>query len=63
MVRPGRCLCLIEFERFNSAEARAWLGDDSVTDEPTLAELYERRDERSGLLRDATPAQRPAGYV
>ncbi len=63
VVRPGRCLCLIEFERFNTAEARAWLGDDSVTDEPTLAELYERRDERSGLLRDATPVHRPAGYV
>ncbi len=63
VVRPGRCLCLIEFERFNAAEARAWLDDDSVIDEPTLAELYERRDARSGLLRDVTPAHRPAGYV
>jgi hypothetical protein len=63
VVRPGRCLCLIEFERFNTAEARAWLGDDSVTDEPTLAELYERRDNPHGLLREVTPAHRPAGYV
>jgi hypothetical protein len=63
VVRPGRCLCLIEFERFNTAEARAWLGDDSVTDEPTLAELYERRDNPNGLLREVTPTHRPAGYV
>ena len=63
VVRPGRCLCLVEFERFNTAEARAWLGDDSVTDEPTLAELYERRDNRSGLLRDTPHTHRPAGYV
>jgi len=64
VVRPGRCLCLIEFERFSSPEARAWLGDDSVTDEPTLAELYERRDARHGLLRDPSPTHRtPAGYV
>lgn len=63
VVRPGRCLCLIEFERFNTAEARAWLGDDSVTDEPTLAELYERRDNPNGLLRETAPTHRPAGYV
>jgi hypothetical protein len=63
VVRPGRCLCLVEFERFGTAEARAWLGDDSVTDEPTLAELYERRDNPSGLLRDTPYTHRPAGYV
>jgi hypothetical protein len=63
VVRPGRCLCLIEFERFSTAEARAWLGDDSVTGEPTLAELYERRDHHSGLLRESAPTQGLAGYV
>jgi Domain of unknown function (DUF5925)/ATPase family associated with various cellular activities (AAA) len=63
VVRPGRCLCLVEFERFSTAEARAWLGDDSVTDEPTLAELYERRDDGSGLLRDTGRSPRLGGYV
>ena len=64
VVRPGRCLCLIEFERFSAPEARAWLGDDTVGDEPTLAELFERRDARGGLLRDPPPSHRaPAGYV
>jgi Domain of unknown function (DUF5925)/ATPase family associated with various cellular activities (AAA) len=63
VVRPGRCLCLVEFERFSAAEARAWLGDDTVTDEPTLAELFERRDRRGAILRDDVPAYRPAGYV
>ncbi len=63
VVRPGRCLCLIEFERFSTAEARAWLADDSVKDQPTLAELYERRDGCNGLLRDATSPQRLGGYV
>jgi len=63
VVRPGRCLCLIEFERFSTAEARAWLGDDSVTDEPTLAELYERRDDGTGLLRETQPTHRLGGYL
>jgi hypothetical protein len=63
VVRPGRCLCLVEFERFSTAEARAWLGDDSVTDEPTLAELYERRDAGSALLRDTVRSTRLGGYI
>ncbi|MEX2100619.1 MAG: DUF5925 domain-containing protein [Acidimicrobiia bacterium] len=63
VVRPGRCLCLIEFERFAVAEARTWLGDDSIDDEPTLAELYERRDEHAGLLRPNTPSPKLGGYV
>jgi hypothetical protein len=63
VVRPGRCLCLVEFERFGIAEARAWLGDDTLADEPTLAELYERRDDSRHLLRDRAPAPRLGGYV
>jgi hypothetical protein len=63
VVRPGRCLCLVEFERFSTAEARAWLGDDSVTDSPTLAELYERRDDANRLLGDTGRSPRLGGYV
>ena len=63
VVRPGRCLCLIEFERFGTSEARAWLDDDTINDEPTLAELYERRDEHAGLLRPSSPSPKLGGYV
>ena len=63
VVRPGRCLCLIEFDRFSNAEARAWLDDDAVTGEPTLAELFERRDHRNALLRDVPPAPTLGGYA
>jgi hypothetical protein len=63
VVRPGRCLCLIEFDRFSNAEARAWLDDATVTGEPTLAELFERRDQRYGLLRDLPPTPTVGGYA
>jgi hypothetical protein len=63
VVRPGRCLCLIEFDRFSTTEARAWLDDPTVTGEPTLAELFERRDRRDGLLRDLPPPPTIGGYA
>jgi hypothetical protein len=63
VVRPGRCLCLVEFERFSTTEARAWLGDESINDEPTLAELYERRDDGNGLLRGTGRSPQLGGYV
>ncbi|HEY7107341.1 MAG TPA: DUF5925 domain-containing protein [Acidimicrobiia bacterium] len=63
VVRPGRCLCLIEFDRFSTAEARAWLDDPTVAGEPTLAELFERRDRRDGLLRDLPSPPTIGGYA
>jgi hypothetical protein len=63
VVRPGRCLCLIEFERFSEREARAWLGRDDVGDDPTLAELYERRDADASGLRAGGSEPKLGGYV
>lgn len=66
VVRPGRCLCLVEFTRFSPAGAREWLGvvDDPVRlGEPTLAELFDRRAEHSVLLREARPSPTLGGYV
>jgi hypothetical protein len=34
-----------------------------VTDEPTLAELYERRDATNGLLRGTGRSPQLGGYV
>jgi hypothetical protein len=62
VVRPGRCLCLIEFSRFGRREASDWLGT-AVEDEPTLAELYERRDASGAGLRHGGPDPELGGYV
>jgi hypothetical protein len=54
LLRPGRCLSMIEFTTFSIADARRWLDDPSAEfpdGEPTLAELLHR----SGVLhRDQT---------
>jgi hypothetical protein len=54
LLRPGRCLSMIEFTPFSIADARRWLDDPSAEfpdGEPTLAELLHR----SGILyRDET---------
>jgi ATPase family associated with various cellular activities (AAA) len=54
LLRPGRCLSMIEFTTFSITEARRWLDDPSAEfpdGEPTLAELLHR----SGVLhRDQT---------
>jgi SpoVK/Ycf46/Vps4 family AAA+-type ATPase len=45
LLRPGRCLSMIEFTPFSIADARRWLGDPSAEfpdGEPTLAELLHR---------------------
>ncbi|HEY2833465.1 MAG TPA: DUF5925 domain-containing protein [Sporichthyaceae bacterium] len=44
LIRPGRLLGHLEFERFTAAQAREWLGDPGAAvahDGCTLAELYE----------------------
>ncbi len=54
LLRPGRCLSMIEFTPFSIPDARRWLDDPSAEfpdGEPTLAELLHR----SGILyRDET---------
>jgi hypothetical protein len=53
LLRPGRALATVEFERFTASEARQWLGADHPSvpavpaDGASLAELYELR-ERTG---------------
>jgi hypothetical protein len=44
LTRPGRCLAVVEFAKFEPAEARDWLDSDIAppTTPSTLAELYER---------------------
>jgi len=50
LLRPGRALAQIGFERFTAGEARRWLGTDHPAapsvpaDGASLAELYELRD-------------------
>lgn len=45
ITRPGRCLSVVEFPTFTTAEAQAWLGSDGpmVSGPKTLAELLELR--------------------
>lgn len=45
ILRPGRCLKVIEFRPFSQAEAREWLGPEAgaIKGERTLAQLYEMR--------------------
>ena len=56
VTRPGRCLMVSEFRRFDVDEAARWLGDGFArpTDPMTLAELYAVRG--GGALQDL-PAQ------
>ncbi len=50
LLRPGRALATVEFERFTAGEARRWLGAEHPSaaavpaDGASLAELYELRD-------------------
>lgn len=52
LLRPGRCLSRLEFGRFASDDARAWLPEGSrhkVTGPSTLAELYEMRGDHQRI--------------
>ena len=55
LVRPGRCLALVEFASFDEHEANRWLPGDATTvrGRQTLAELYEhtRRVGQMGVQR------------
>lgn len=52
VVRPGRCLSNVAFNRFDDAEVRRWLADRGITNgerrssAATLADLYSRLDGR-----------------
>jgi hypothetical protein len=58
IVRPGRCLAVTEFRRFEPIEARTWLGRDADTrGAMTLAEMFQERGESDrigGLAQQAT---------
>jgi hypothetical protein len=60
LVRPGRCLAVTDFHRFNVAEANDWLagGGATPTGGETLAELYALRGdlERLGTLPEKAPS-------
>ena len=62
LVRPGRCLAVTDFRRFNLAEGTAWLNGSGASPAggETLAELYALRGdlERVGSL----PEQRPSPH-
>jgi hypothetical protein len=52
LLRPGRCLSRLEFGRFGSEDARAWLPEERrnrVTGSMTLAELYEMRGDHQRI--------------
>ena len=59
--RPGRCAGVVEFERFPSQEARAWLGSDppGPAGELSLAELFAiQRGEIPPI-----PSRNPVGFI
>ncbi len=64
VIRPGRCLARIEFDRFPIHEARQWLSHDVApcSEPPTLAELFEL----NGTVRrlgPASPSTEPGQYL
>jgi len=65
LMRPGRCLSRIEFERFDSDAARAWLPDElraRVNGPATLAELFELRGDH-GRIQHQLDLPDPGGYL
>jgi hypothetical protein len=63
IVRPGRCLSLVQFEKFSGAEARRWLGDEhrEIGAETSLAELFELKANRQPLAH--TGCESYPGYL
>jgi hypothetical protein len=60
VARPGRCLVNLEFLRFSSAEASAWMGRP-VPHDASLAELFQLRD--GGSLVTDRDSDRPGQYL
>jgi hypothetical protein len=63
VVRPGRCLAQVPFERFARPQAEAWLGAGVPVprESLTLAELYALREER--LASDQVVPEPHAAYL
>lgn len=64
LLRPGRCLSRLEFGRFGSEDARAWLPDglrQQVGGATTLAELYEMRGDHQRIQHHDQP--KVGGYL
>jgi hypothetical protein len=59
VVRPGRCLAQVPFERFPRAQAEAWLGAGAQVPRESLplAELYALPEERPAD--DPRPSNHP----
>jgi hypothetical protein len=57
LTRPGRCLAVIEFAKFEPGEARQWLDGTIATPAApsTLAELYEHSGQITRLLNHHEP--------
>lgn len=56
IIRPGRCLAQIEFNRFTQHEATEWLGGgiSSPSGDKTLAELIELQKKNKKILNEST---------
>ncbi|MCX5045488.1 DUF5925 domain-containing protein [Aldersonia sp. NBC_00410] len=64
LIRPGRCLAQIEFTRFSTAEARAWLPEGSaVPNSATLAELIERVGTNQRITNRTAPVENSGAYL
>lgn len=62
LVRPGRCLGVVEFSVFDASQASAWLGT-RVTRPMTLAELLEERGDLSRIGPRSRPLESTGQYL
>lgn len=62
LTRPGRCLAVVEFEKFTPEESRKWLNSPtvSISGDMTLAELYQKDGAFDYFEQDA-PKDRAGG--
>ena len=65
IVRPGRCLANIDFQRFTPSEAKQWLGDSHVKPNKamTLSELLVARGDLSAVTGDESPELSLGAYL
>ena len=65
VVRPGRCLAEVGFQRFTPAEAALWWGTSAprFTSPVTLAELYERRGDVVRIAAEQGPEESAGNYL
>jgi len=65
LIRPGRCLALVEFGLFDRFEAAEWLpnGAEPVNDDHTVAELLELVGAIEQISTQAPESQQENGYL